>query len=400
MDFADIAAILTEINKMATGQEPTSPIVNTSSFVSVAQATLLTGTDNYTKAISQVLGRTIFAVRPYDAPLKRLQVTGDDWSNHVRKINFCDTDPVTDKAWALVDGQSVDMYEVHKPKVLQTNYYGQTNYSRVYTQADTQMEAAFKGPEELAQFWSSFVLHLSNQIEADRRNLANNLMANHLTGMTVTSPNSVVYLLDEYNAQQGTSLTDKHQNGQNCINVHITSPPHIDTSKSQVLALADACPPLLGAASGHLGLTLIYDTRIKKSSTAILAKENFIRVSLKLNLPLQIRGPDIPIRGPESFTLIIASAICGHLARPMPTHIVEGFTLVLIDATPPNLNKRVVFPEGPGYNKTFLLGAVLVFNSGPIKVRSGHRPIEGRIGFLFGNRAVHKINQKNPFIGQ
>lgn len=59
MNFADIAAILTEINKMATGQEPTSPIVDTSSFVSVAQATLQTGTDNYTKAISQVLGRTI-----------------------------------------------------------------------------------------------------------------------------------------------------------------------------------------------------------------------------------------------------------------------------------------------------------------------------------------------------
>lgn len=207
MEFKDIASILTEINKIATGQEPTTPIVDTSSFVSVAQYTLRTGTDIFTKAISQVLGRTIFAVRPYDAPLKRLQVTGDDWSNHVRKINFCDSAPITDKAWALESGQSVDMYQIYRPKVLQTNYYGQTNYSRVYTQADTQMEAAFKGPEELAQFWSSFVLHLSNQIEADRRNLANNLIANHLTGMTTTSPKSVVYLLDEYNAQQGTELT-------------------------------------------------------------------------------------------------------------------------------------------------------------------------------------------------
>lgn len=207
MEFKDIAAILTEINKIATGQEPTTPIVDTSSFVSVAQYTFQTGTDNFTRAVSQVLGRTIFAVRPYDAPLKRLQVTGDDWSNHVRKINFCDSAPLTDKAWALENGQSVDMYEIHRPKVLQTNYYGQTNYSRVYTQADTQMEAAFKGPEELAQFWSSFVLNLSNQIEADRRNLANNLIANHLTGMTTTSPKSVVYLLDEYNTQQGTKLT-------------------------------------------------------------------------------------------------------------------------------------------------------------------------------------------------
>lgn len=64
MDFADIAAILTEINKLATGQTPTSPIVDTSSFVSVARATVLTGTDNYTKAISQVLGRTILPSAP------------------------------------------------------------------------------------------------------------------------------------------------------------------------------------------------------------------------------------------------------------------------------------------------------------------------------------------------
>lgn len=64
MDFADIAAILTEINKMATGQELSSPVVDTSSFVSVAQATLRTGPDNYTKAISQVLGRTILPCAP------------------------------------------------------------------------------------------------------------------------------------------------------------------------------------------------------------------------------------------------------------------------------------------------------------------------------------------------
>lgn len=64
MDFADIAAILTEINKLATGQNPTSPIVDTSSFVSVAQATLLSGRDNFTRAISQVLGRTILPFGP------------------------------------------------------------------------------------------------------------------------------------------------------------------------------------------------------------------------------------------------------------------------------------------------------------------------------------------------
>lgn len=207
MEFADISAVLADINKLATGQEATSEIVDTSSFVSVAQATLLTGYDSYTGAISQVLNRSIFAVRPYDAPLQRLQVSAQEYGNHIRKINFFDEDPVTDKAWDLQDGQSVDMYEVHKPKVLQTNYYGQTNYSRVYTQADSQLKAAFTGPDQLAEFWSNMVLHMANQIESDRSNLAANLIANHLTGITKTSPTSVVYLLDEYNALNGTSLT-------------------------------------------------------------------------------------------------------------------------------------------------------------------------------------------------
>lgn len=207
MDFADISAVLTDINKAATGQETAEEITDTSSFVSVAQATLLAGYDNYTKGISQVLTRNIFSVRPYDAPFLRMQVTGQEFGNHTRKINYFDSDPIQDAAWNLSDGQSVDMYQVHKPKVLQTNYYGQTNYSRVYTLADVQMRAAFTGPDQLAEFWSNMVLHMANQIESDRSNLAANLLCNHLSGMTKTSPTSVIYLLDEYNALNGTSLT-------------------------------------------------------------------------------------------------------------------------------------------------------------------------------------------------
>ena len=54
MTFQDISAVLAEINKAATGQEPTSDIIDTSSFVSVAEATLRTGHENLLNAISQV----------------------------------------------------------------------------------------------------------------------------------------------------------------------------------------------------------------------------------------------------------------------------------------------------------------------------------------------------------
>lgn len=205
MTFTDISSVLNELNYLATGQESTTEIVDTSTFVTVAEATLRTGYDNFTNAVSQVLTRDIFSVRPYEASMPRLQVSGEEWGNHVRKHNYFDKPAVTDASWTLTDGQSVDMYTVNKPKTLQTNYYGQTNYSRVVTQPMVQMNSAFTGPEGFAEWWSGLVLHMSNQIEQDRENLAYGLISNFLGALPTTNPGSVIYLLDEYNALMGLS---------------------------------------------------------------------------------------------------------------------------------------------------------------------------------------------------
>ena len=218
MTFNDISAVLTEINKAATGQETTSEVIDTSSFVSVAEATLRTGYDNVLNAISQVMTKTIFAVRPYNGVMAGLEKDGTAWGNHTRKINFLDSDPVKDTTWDLPEdgtigsetaGDSVDPWPIHRPKVLQTNYYGQTNYSRVYTQPKVQLDAAFRGPEELAEFWGAFGTHMYNQIEQDRENLSRLLVANRMAGTPSATPTAVVYLLDEYNAQTGKTLTAK-----------------------------------------------------------------------------------------------------------------------------------------------------------------------------------------------
>ena len=216
MTFNDISAVLAEINKAATGQVPTSDIIDTSSFVSVAEATLRTGYDNLLNAISQVFTRTIFAVRPYRAQMLGLEKDGSAWGNHVRKINYFDSDPIKDTTYSLPDdrgvgteagGDSVDQWIVERPKVLQTNYYGQSNYSRMYTRGLIQLNSAFQGPDQLAEFWSGMGTHMANQIEQDRENLARLLVVNRMAGTPSTAPSSVIYLLDEYNAETGLELT-------------------------------------------------------------------------------------------------------------------------------------------------------------------------------------------------
>lgn len=216
MTFQDISAVLAEINKAATGQEPTSDIIDTSSFVSVAEAVLRTGYDNLLNAISQVFTRTIFAVRPYRAQMLGLEKDGSAWGNHVRKINYFDSDPIKDTTYSLPDdgtvgteagGDSVDPWIVERPKVLQTNYYGQTNYARMYTQGLIQLNSAFQGPDQLAEFWGGMATHMANQIEQDRENLARLLVVNRMAGTPSTAPTAVIYLLDEYNAETGLELT-------------------------------------------------------------------------------------------------------------------------------------------------------------------------------------------------
>lgn len=216
MTFQDISAVLSEINKAATGQDPTSDIINTSSFVSVAEAVRQTGTDNLLHAITQVFTRTIFAVRPYRAQMLGLEKDGSAWGNHVRKINYFDSDPIKDTTYSLPtngtagnesSGNSVDPWIVERPKVLQTNYYGQSNYSRMYTQGLIQLNSAFQGPDQLAEFWGGMATHMANQIEQDRENLSRLLVVNRMAGTPSTSPSSVIYLLDEYNAETGLSLT-------------------------------------------------------------------------------------------------------------------------------------------------------------------------------------------------
>ena len=65
MSFEDAAAILNNIRKQVTGETAAAPI-NTSQFVSVANTVLQAGYDPVMGAITQMVSRTIFSIRPYN----------------------------------------------------------------------------------------------------------------------------------------------------------------------------------------------------------------------------------------------------------------------------------------------------------------------------------------------
>ena len=206
MGFEQAAALLNGIYHQATGTTALAA-ANTADFVSQANAILQTGYDKVSNSISSVLSRTIFAVRPYSAKFTGIQVDNERWGNHVRKINYIDQDVVNDDRYTLTDGQSVDMYTVRKPKVLQTNFYGGQMYEDWVTIYRDQLDTAFTGPDQFAQFISGVMTNISDKAEQFREAQRRETLLNFIGAKLAQDTGNVIHLLDEYQTRTGVDLT-------------------------------------------------------------------------------------------------------------------------------------------------------------------------------------------------
>ena len=205
MSFEDASAILNNIRQQVTGESSLAP-VNTADFVAVGTTLLQSGYDPVLNAITQMVTKTIFSIRPYSRKFGGIKVDSEMWGSIVRKL------AVADKAWEpnaefdLVDGQSIDHYKVSKPDVLELKFYGAEDFSKHYTIFKDQLNNAFSGPAEFGRFMSMVVQNVSDMIEQNFESVARMVIANYVGGKKVAN-NGVVHLLTEYNNETGQSLT-------------------------------------------------------------------------------------------------------------------------------------------------------------------------------------------------
>lgn len=205
MEFKDAAAILNNIRKQVTGETAIAP-ANTAEFVSVATTLLQAGYDPVLNAITQMVSRTIFSIRPYNRKFAGIKMDNEQWGAIVRKLSIADKDFETDVRYELVDGQSVDMFKVNKPEILQTNFYGLNTFDKTITIFRDQLDNAFSGPNEFGRFMAMVTQNVSDMIEQCHESIARMTIANFIGGK-VAAQNGVIHLLTEYNTETGESLT-------------------------------------------------------------------------------------------------------------------------------------------------------------------------------------------------
>ena len=224
--FYQAATLLTSVVQQATGQSVMTP-TNVGEFVSVATTAIRGGYDPIMKALTQMWGRTIFAVRPYSAKLKGLEMDLDRWGNVTRKISYADKPVEADQRFiwpaaydsnqnpANGDGYSVDMWKINKDDVLQTQFYGQSVYMDERTEFVNSLDAAFRTPEEFMRFNAAAVTNRQNKLEQYRENVARAVLLNLMGSLyyignalaPLGDSQRVIHLLTEYNTKTGLSLT-------------------------------------------------------------------------------------------------------------------------------------------------------------------------------------------------
>lgn len=211
----DIYTIANALVKEVTGQTPAITAVDTSSFVNVGQMCLDQSKEGTLQALSNMVARTIIAVRPYSGRFTSIEATSQEWGLFIRKIAFFSGEfdetkfiNTAQNPNTLRDGNSVDMYKIKKRYPLEMYYTGESTLNQRYTTFREQLKTAFQSEGEFSAFLNGMMVEIGNDVErwktAENRAVVMNFIGSlYNTG----KPGQKVNLVEQFNMARGTAYT-------------------------------------------------------------------------------------------------------------------------------------------------------------------------------------------------
>lgn len=221
----DMYPIMNALVAQATG-ETSLTVTNGSDFVSAGELVVQTGNENVMNALSMVLGRTLFAVRPYGAKLQIINAlnTGE-YTHRLRKISYYNKgaepsgDWNTDLYTNLADGydngsnggaSTASMWEQHQALPLELQFGGSNTIEFAITRYENQIKEAFRSPEEFLAFVEGILTEKGNEIEMAKEAFNRmNLLSKIAATFDCASYNNgaVIDLIAGFNASVGQTYT-------------------------------------------------------------------------------------------------------------------------------------------------------------------------------------------------
>lgn len=211
----DVYAIVNAMSAEMYGANNTLTAMNTSTFATVGEKMLRTGYENTVNALSVVIGKTIVAARPYRGKFRIIMKVPQEFGLITRKISFystkmeASTDFNTNLAPSqIVDGASIDPWEITKTYPLEINFVGLKVLQKNYTVFRYQLKQAFQSEAQFGSFVAGLLTQIANDLEV-AMDAENRLQVLNAIGATynVGTARQKVDLTAAFNAFYGTTKT-------------------------------------------------------------------------------------------------------------------------------------------------------------------------------------------------
>lgn len=208
MNFEQSAAVLTNLAAQATGETGLA-VTDLSSYISVGQKTLRQGYDPLNIGISQMVSRTIFARRDdFPDTLSSLDRDSNEWGAITRKVNAIQQGIEESGVYSLTDGQhSPDMFDVRKPKLWQSNFYGFDVWADHVSVTRQQLKNAVLNPADMGRLLDLILGTKSDEMRLARVAFRRATLSNMIGAVhAMNNAAQVRHLLTEYKAATGLDL--------------------------------------------------------------------------------------------------------------------------------------------------------------------------------------------------
>lgn len=231
----DAHAIVNAVSREMFGLEDTINTVDSSNFVSVGERLLQAGTENVINALSLVLGRTMIAVRPYEAKLRIINALNSGvYANRIRKISYLtrptqptgasNTQLFTNLAETFTNGQNgtdaitgdpvstKSMWEQNQPKPIEVNFAGSSEWQESTTVYEYQLKQAFRSEEDFIRFVEGVMTVKANDIEQHKEAFNRLALLNLIAGGLYLNSQgdidgSVINMTTAFNTAYNTNYT-------------------------------------------------------------------------------------------------------------------------------------------------------------------------------------------------
>lgn len=208
----DVYKIVNDMNSQMFGTKEIE-VIDATSFVSVGEKMLRSGTENIMNAMAVTFMKNYFPNTPYIGKVRIIDETSERWGAialetvPLHQDEEASEDTNTDlNATQFDDGNSVDMYKIKKPKVVQLKFYGTKKEQNHITRLDDQLSQSLRSAEEFGQFYVSVMTEFRNDIEQAMEAGRRLAICNYIAGVSAMGLYEVD-LTQEYNAEHGTSYT-------------------------------------------------------------------------------------------------------------------------------------------------------------------------------------------------